>query len=72
MNIWTIVALVIALAMVAGTLVVAYSDKVNASTETKDAPKTGCGSCNGQCTANKNCGAATCGATNGGSCNCGK
>jgi len=72
MNAWTIVALVIGLVLIAGVFVVAYSSKVNASAETNKAPKTSCGSCNGGCTAEKNCGAASCGATSGGTCNCGK
>jgi hypothetical protein len=32
----------------------------------------GCGKCNGSCTAETNCGLAGCGATNGGECTCNK
>jgi len=41
----------------------------------KDIPiitKTGCGSCNGSCSAGNNCGLSSCGAVNGGECTCGK
>jgi len=43
--------------------------EVNASAEVQ---KTGCGSCNGQCNSESNCGLATCGAATGGTCGCGK
>ncbi len=33
---------------------------------------TGCGKCNGSCTADSNCGLASCGAVNGGECTCDK
>lgn len=33
---------------------------------------TGCGKCNGSCTADSNCGLAGCGAANGGECTCNK
>lgn len=32
----------------------------------------GCGSCNGGCTGDNNCGLSSCGAANGGECTCGK
>lgn len=32
----------------------------------------GCGKCNGSCTADNNCGLASCGAANGGECTCNK
>jgi len=66
MNTWIIALLVVGLAisLVAG---------VNALTSTTEpAPKLSCGTCGNTCTAENNCGLATCGATQGKTCGCGK
>jgi len=64
MNLWIIAAIVVGLLLVAGIAMATFTtaDKVAES---------GCKSCNGKCTAENNCGLATCGAVNGGKCGCG-
>ncbi|MBN2420851.1 hypothetical protein JXB27_01075 [Candidatus Woesearchaeota archaeon] len=65
MNIAIIALLVVSLAigLVAG---------VNALTSNESAPKISCSTCGNSCTAENNCGLATCGATQGKTCGCGK
>ena len=70
MNMWIIVAVAIGMLAIAGIFVV--SAVTNNDTPTSNTESTGCGSCNGQCTAESGCGQATCGASNGGKCTCGK
>jgi len=68
MNMWTIIAII---ALFAVTIVVAGI----AMTGTVIADKQvlgGCGSCNGKCTADNNCGKQGCTAAETGTCNCGK
>lgn len=45
--------------------------KANSPTE-KTTTQISCSGCQGKCTAEKNCGLSTCGATNGGTCGCSK
>ena len=61
--------IVLGLLVLGGVAVMALTsqDKIIGSEKT-----TGCSSCGNSCTADKNCGLATCGAANGGSCSCGK
>jgi len=49
----------------ASALIFNSNDRVQTTTST------GCGSCNGGCTADSNCGLSSCGAANGGACTCG-
>jgi hypothetical protein len=68
MNNWVIVGIIVGLLLIGGiTLVSAIStsaDKTDAGIK--------CSSCGGTCTQEKNCGLTTCGAVNGGKCNCGR
>jgi len=65
---WALIVLVIA-----GLLLVTVV-AVNAYVSNQPVVKTtsGCGSCNGQCTAESGCGKAGCSAAATGTCNCGK
>ena len=45
---------------------------VNAIQDNTITQTTGCGKCNGSCTADSNCGLTGCGAVNGGECTCNK
>lgn len=68
MKVWIMVAVAIGILAIAG--IVANVEFVRA-TDTQ--PKiTSCQLCGGQCTAENNCGSATCGAVNGGKCTCGQ
>jgi len=64
-------------AILVGILVIAIAGitivKAATNTSTQDGKPTctSCG-CNGGCTAEKNCGMASCGAVNGGTCSCAK
>lgn len=70
MKTWMIASVVVVLLVVgifgANALISNYNEKTETSTST------GCGSCNGSCTAESNCGLSSCGAANGGECTCGK
>jgi hypothetical protein len=63
MNIWIIAAII------AGLLIVATVAVLNV---TANEIKTVCKNCGTGCTAEKNCGSASCGAISGGTCNCNK
>lgn len=65
MKSWIIASIVLVLIIV-GVLA------VNALQTDKAVSGGGCKKCNGSCTAESNCGLASCGATNGGECTCGK
>jgi len=62
MNTWIIVGIIATLLVFGGIAVYASTNPSTSS---------GCGACDGKCTAEKNCGLATCGAANGGTCSCG-
>jgi len=70
MNNWIIVGVIFGLLVIGGIAAVsAFSpsqEETNPSTTAK------CSSCSGKCTAENNCGLATCGAISGGTCNCGR
>ena len=64
-----IVFLVFAIA-ITGFSIAQQNATNDASTATTG--KVSCSSCGGKCTAESNCGLATCGAVSGGTCGCGK
>lgn len=66
MKTWIIVGIVLVL-VVGGFFAVSALQSDN-----KPVLNTGCGKCNGSCTADSNCGLAGCGAVNGGECACNK
>lgn len=66
MKIWIIVSVVLVLLIGGFFAVNALQTDGNAVTNT------GCGKCNGSCTAESNCGLAGCGAVNGGEFTCNK
>lgn len=69
MNAWIIVAIIAGLLMVAGVAVALTS---TGSVIAEDANAKTCTSCGGSCSAGSNCGLASCQATQGGTCGCGK
>lgn len=70
MNTWIIVGILVGLFVVGGIAVAsAFSPSQNTDTVASTAS---CTSCGGKCSAGSNCGLATCGATNGGKCGCGR
>lgn len=72
MKMWIIATIVMAL-IVIGAVAITTMNVATADTAKTDTTAKSCGSCNGQCSANNNCGLATCGAVSGsGSCGCGK
>ena len=68
MNLWMIAAITVGILAVAGILV------FNLGTVTADevTETSTCTSCGNSCTAENNCGLASCGAVQGGSCGCGR
>ena len=59
--------------LIVGVIVVAGIVSVSAfGVKTTDTTNVGCKSCGNSCTADNNCGLATCGATQGKTCNCGR
>ncbi|HJX49835.1 MAG TPA: hypothetical protein VJ438_00040 [Candidatus Nanoarchaeia archaeon] len=67
MNIWMIALIALGLLAVAGVVI------ANATSVMAEEPKiVSCSSCGNSCSADSNCRLKTCGAINGGSCNCGK
>lgn len=63
---WQLMALVIV-----GLLIIS-GIAISQFTMAQEKAKTGCGSCNGKCTAKNNCGQESCSAMKTGTCNCGK
>ena len=73
MNNWIILGIVVGILIVAGVAMVsALSTNAQYTVESASSSVGGCGSCNGKCTSTSGCGASTCGATNGGTCTCGR
>jgi len=64
MNVW-VIAIAIVLLTIAGFV-------VSAIVTAQEPEKIECSSCDGSCSAEKNCDIATCGAVSGGSCGCGR
>lgn len=62
----TIISAIIGVLIITGILV------AGVTTAEKSVKKIECKDCNGLCDAETNCGLETCGAVNGGSCNCGR
>jgi hypothetical protein len=71
MKTWIIAALVIGL-LVLGTFTVMALTKTTITEAQQPAKQISCSSCGNSCNAESGCGLATCGATTGGSCGCGK
>ena len=69
MNNWIIVSIIIGLLLVGG---ITFVSAISSNRPDTKVTTTTCSSCGGTCSANKNCGLATCGAVNGGKCSCGK
>ena len=69
MNLWIIAAVMIGTLMIAGVAVV---NALSSTQEISTTSQKSCSSCGNSCTAESNCGLSTCGATNGGTCGCGK
>jgi hypothetical protein len=68
MNNWVIIGIIVGILIVGG---VAFVSAISTSPANEKTTST-CSSCSGKCTAEKNCGVATCGAVNGGKCTCGQ
>jgi len=66
MNTWIIAGIMIGLLLVGG---ITFASAISADEEE---PITSCSGCGGKCSAGNNCGLATCGATQGKTCSCGK
>jgi len=66
MNVLIIAGIMIGLLFVGG---IAFVSAISTESENETAS---CTSCGNQCSAEKNCGLATCGATQGKSCSCGR
>ena len=63
---WQLIAIVIvSLLIISGIAVTQF-------TMAQEKAKTSCGSCDGKCTVEKNCGQASCSAATTGTCSCGK
>ncbi|VVB83861.1 Uncharacterised protein [uncultured archaeon] len=72
MKTWIIVGLIVGLLLAGGIAMVSALSTEQPNSTTSSTAGAGCSSCGGKCTADKNCGLATCGAVNGGKCSCGK
>jgi len=68
MNMWTILAIIAVFAVALVVAGIAMTGTVTADKQVSS----GCGSCNGKCTAENNCGKQGCTAAETGTCNCGK
>ena len=66
MNLLIIAGVLVGILVLAGASVIALGNN-DSPEKTVD-----CKTCGNKCTAESNCGSATCGAVNGGSCGCGK
>jgi hypothetical protein len=60
------------LGILVAVMIVVAGIGIATHTVTASSQAAGCASCNGKCTATSNCGQASCGATQGKSCTCGK
>ena len=66
MNVWIIAAIVIGFLAFAGIMV-----SITSLTTANQPEEISCEGCGNNCNADKNCGRASCGAVNSGSCGCG-
>jgi hypothetical protein len=71
MNTWIIAAIVLGL-LVAGSLVAVNFIGADSGPAVSVTQEKSCGACSGDCQANGGCGLASCGATEGKPCGCGK
>ncbi len=69
MNLWIIAGIVVGALLIGGF---AINNFVAADSTQEEAQVASCQSCGNSCTADNNCGLASCGAVNGKSCSCGK
>ena len=70
MNLWMLTAIILGILIIGGIAVTALT--TNQAEQKATEKTTSCSSCGNSCTAEKNCGLSTCGATNGKTCGCGK
>ena len=68
MKMW-IIAMVVGITLLLGVVAVSA---ISSGTPEAPVKVASCSSCGNACTAENNCGLATCGAVNGGKCTCGK
>ncbi|MFA5070803.1 MAG: hypothetical protein WC511_00340 [Candidatus Pacearchaeota archaeon] len=68
MNTWIIAGIMVGLLLVGG---IAFASAISTD-EAETTSTSSCTSCGNQCSAESNCGLATCGATQGKTCGCGK
>ena len=72
MKTWILV-IALTVLLIAGTFTVMALNKTESTNSDSSSSTIKCSSCGGSCSAEKNCGLATCGAVSGtGSCGCGK
>jgi uncharacterized low-complexity protein len=71
MKMWIVIAVITGLLLFAGIAVV-RAVSTNSGSETATTSTVSCTSCGNSCTAESNCGLASCGATQGKACTCGK
>lgn len=71
MKTWILISLAVGLLLIAG-IVAVNTLNTDTTTDVKQGKSLTCSSCSGSCTAQKNCGLATCSAVNGGTCGCRK
>lgn len=69
MNLWMLTAIILGVLIIGGIAVTALTTNQEYQKPTETIS---CSSCGNSCTAEKNCGLATCGVVNGKTCSCGK
>ncbi len=69
MNNWVVLGIVLCVLLIGG---IAFVSAISTNQQDASTAQATCTSCGGRCTAGNNCGLASCGAVNGGKCNCGK
>jgi len=70
MKIWIIAGIIVGMLLITG-IVISTTGLVSADIGDEEQTETiSCSSCGNSCTAERNCGLSSCGATSGGSCGC--
>ena len=69
MNMWLIVGMIAGILLIGG---ITLANVVTADPPQEDSQSLSCSTCGNSCTAESNCGLATCGAVSGGNCGCGR
>jgi hypothetical protein len=72
MNKHIFAALIVASILLVSLVIAVSSTPAQADTSVEEVAVTQCTGCGNSCTAESNCGLATCGGVNGGSCSCGR